>query len=64
NAANEAAVHSFLAGGLNWWQIPIVVERVMELHHNVNGATLDDILAADKEARALAESVMASLPKS
>lgn len=52
NAANEAAVESFLAGKIEFLQIgESVMETVSALMRHRNDKTLDAILAADREAR-------------
>ena len=54
NAANEVAVSAFLEGGLNFAQIPAVIESVMATTSGGEIRDLDDVLAADAEARARA----------
>ena len=54
NAANEVAVAAFLEGGLNFAQIPSVIESVMASTSGGEIRDLDDVLAADAEARARA----------
>jgi 1-deoxy-D-xylulose-5-phosphate reductoisomerase len=54
NAANEVAVDAFLGGNLPFTRIAEVVETVMDRHAVVTGPTLDDLLAADSEARRVA----------
>jgi 1-deoxy-D-xylulose-5-phosphate reductoisomerase len=51
NAANEVAVAAFLEGGLNFAQIPAVIESVMATTSGGEIRDLDDVLAADAEAR-------------
>lgn len=51
NGANEAAVASFLAGKLDFYGIPALVEKALATIPVVNDPTLDDILSADSEAR-------------
>ena len=55
NAANEVAVAAFLEGGIAFPRIWETVARVMHAHHPVAEPSLDDILTADREARAAAE---------
>ena len=55
NAANEIAVNAFCNNGLTFDRIPAVVEKVLDKMGQSNASTLDEILAADKEARRLAE---------
>jgi 1-deoxy-D-xylulose-5-phosphate reductoisomerase len=54
NAANEIAVEAFLAGRLRFDRIAGLVADVMESLPARRLATLDDVLAADGEARARA----------
>jgi 1-deoxy-D-xylulose-5-phosphate reductoisomerase len=51
NAANEAAVGRFLEGQLGFLDIPRAVERVLEQLPVQASPTLDDLVAADTEAR-------------
>lgn len=60
NAANEVAVKGFLTGVLGFLGIPELVERVMELYHNVHPENLDEIKEADAWAREKAGSFLAS----
>jgi 1-deoxy-D-xylulose-5-phosphate reductoisomerase len=56
NAANEVAVSAFLAGGLNFARIPAVIESVMATTSGGEIRDLNDVLAADAEARERASS--------
>jgi len=58
NAANEVAVAAFLEGGLNFAQIPAVIESVMATTSGGEIRDLDDVLAADAEARSRAFSLI------
>lgn len=58
NAANEVAVSAFLEGGLNFARIPSVIESVMATTASGEIRDLDDVLAADAEARARATALM------
>lgn len=51
NAANEAAVFSFLKEGLSYQGIPSVIEATMEKHKPFSPANLEEILAVDSWAR-------------
>jgi 1-deoxy-D-xylulose-5-phosphate reductoisomerase len=51
NAANEAAVERFRAGGLRFAEIAAVCERVMATHTLISEPTLDDLFASDAWAR-------------
>jgi len=55
NAANEVAVAAFLAGRLPFLGIPDVVAETLDAADGAPARDLDDLLAADREARALAE---------
>ncbi|MDB5835961.1 MAG: 1-deoxy-D-xylulose 5-phosphate reductoisomerase [Caballeronia sp.] len=54
NAANEVAVEAFLARRIGFMAIGEVVERVLNALPNGSASTLDEMLAADAEARRLA----------
>ena len=56
NGANEVAVGKFLTGEVGFMDIPRLVERAMNAVRPVQAPSLDDILAADTEARAAAAS--------
>jgi 1-deoxy-D-xylulose-5-phosphate reductoisomerase len=58
NAANEVAVSAFLEGGLNFARIPAVIETVMATTSAGEIRDLDDVLAADAEARARASTLI------
>lgn len=55
NAANEEAVAAFLAGELNFLQIPRVVAKVVETFPGKSFPDLEQILAIDAEARVRAK---------
>src|SRR5471032_1526810 len=54
NAANEVAVEAFLARRIGFMAIGEVVERVLNALPNGSASTLEEVLAADAEARRLA----------
>jgi 1-deoxy-D-xylulose-5-phosphate reductoisomerase len=54
NAANEVAVARFLARDITFMQIPEVIEAVMRAHAPRSYESVDDVLAVDAWARALA----------
>jgi len=54
SAANEIAVEVFLAGGLAWTQIAEVAAAVLERVPAITPTSVDDVVAADAEARAVA----------
>ncbi len=60
NAANEEAVDGFLQGRVRFVDIPRVVEAVLEVHDNTPVADIDDVLAAERRARAYARRVVAA----
>ena len=51
NAADEAAVELFMRGRLPYLGIAEAIERAMDAHRSVIAPTLEDIYAADREAR-------------
>jgi 1-deoxy-D-xylulose-5-phosphate reductoisomerase len=55
NAANEVAVSSFLSGALRYQQIPALIESVLSDSAHRPVRDLDDVLAADRDARERAE---------
>jgi len=55
NAANEVAVARFLAGEIGFTDIPKLIEAVLARSGARPLECLDDVLAADREARACAE---------
>src|SRR3989338_150180 len=52
NASNETAVREFIKGTIRFTDIPRIIEKVMDSHRGVKNPNLDDILDADKQARA------------
>jgi 1-deoxy-D-xylulose-5-phosphate reductoisomerase len=54
NAADEIAVAAFLEKRLSFLGIAAVIERVLEKMPRTNLGSIDDVLAADSEARRLA----------
>lgn len=63
NAANEVAVQAFLERRLNFLQIPAVIEAVVKGMNGGQILNLEDVLAADAEARRSAEAEVASLER-
>ncbi|MFT3850117.1 MAG: 1-deoxy-D-xylulose-5-phosphate reductoisomerase [Propionivibrio sp.] len=59
NAANEVAVQAFLDGAIRYLSIPKIIETVMNCSQLRLLASLADVLAADKDARLIAERVVA-----
>ena len=54
SAANEVVVDAFLAGGLKWSDIPVLLEKVLNQHSVFMPTDVDGVLAADAEGRRLA----------
>jgi 1-deoxy-D-xylulose-5-phosphate reductoisomerase len=54
SGANEVAVEAFLAGRIRWVDIPGVVEDVLGRIEGTNPDTVDVVLEADRQARAVA----------
>jgi 1-deoxy-D-xylulose-5-phosphate reductoisomerase len=64
NAANEVAVHAFLAGGLRFLDIAAVVEETLERLPAGRVHSFDALADADAEARAVAADLVAALAQS
>ena len=63
NAANEVAVSAFLEGNISFLDIPRVIESVLDMLPVIPVGNLDDVLAADGEARKAATQRIHALPK-
>lgn len=61
NAANEVAVHAFLAGKLGFLQIYEIVSAVVDKLSGLPGGSLENIIAADEAARRLSETCLSSI---
>jgi 1-deoxy-D-xylulose-5-phosphate reductoisomerase len=61
NAANEIAVHSFLAGGLAFVGIPEVIERTLDTLGSSPVKAFESLYEADRQARAVAEELSRSI---
>lgn len=57
NAANEVAVAAFLNGTIGYTEIVDIIEKTLEKIGVVGRPGLEEILAADREARRIAESI-------
>jgi 1-deoxy-D-xylulose-5-phosphate reductoisomerase len=57
NAANEVAVARFLEGRIAFTAIPQIIERTMEAHRQADAATLDEVRAVDRWARAYSQEI-------
>ena len=62
NAANEIAVEAFLERRIGFMAIAATVDAVLNALPNRNPNGLDDVLAADAEARRLAAEIIAKAP--
>lgn len=51
NGANETAVESFLAGKINFLEIPDVIEKTMKKHRPYDIDSIETVMQADKWAR-------------
>jgi 1-deoxy-D-xylulose-5-phosphate reductoisomerase len=61
NAADEIAVEAFLQGRLGFLGIPEMVSRTLESVEWRQLATVEDVVSADREAREVAASLIASV---
>ena len=61
NAANEIAVHAFLAGRLRFLEIAAVIERTLEELGSAPVLSFESLYEADRQARALAGESVAAL---
>jgi 1-deoxy-D-xylulose-5-phosphate reductoisomerase len=59
NAANEIAVHAFLAGAIGFADIPRVIERALEALPGAPVRHFSDLYRADSEAREVARELVA-----
>ena len=60
NAANEIAVQTFLEERIRFTDIPSIIEHTLEYCRLDAPASVEDVLALDGEARAIAESRVAA----
>lgn len=61
SGANEVAVEAFLAGRLRWQQIGDVCKAVLDRHDVGTPRDVDDVVAADQEARVVAGEAVRTL---
>ncbi len=54
NGANEEAVNAFLDDEIEFTQIPVIIETVLQKHNLLDENSLDNILEADSESRRIA----------
>jgi 1-deoxy-D-xylulose-5-phosphate reductoisomerase len=66
NAANEMAVEAFLAGGITFPMIPVVIERALAAADGATSppASIAEIRAADGWAREFSAETISTLPSS
>ena len=58
NAADEVAVRAFLEGRLGFQGIPMIIEQTLAATGGEPVTTVEDVLAADREARAVAHGLV------
>ena len=63
SAANEVAVEAFLAGLISWNQIADVCVAVLDAHDGASPDTVDDVIAADADARRQATHLIDTLTR-
>ncbi len=56
NAANEMAVNLFISGKISFFQIPQIIENMMENYKFIQNPSLEEILKTDKEVREIIKS--------
>jgi 1-deoxy-D-xylulose-5-phosphate reductoisomerase len=61
NGANEVAVESFLQGKIGFLQIPILIEKTMEIHETFSIYNIEGVIEADRWAKETAEKVLLNL---
>lgn len=61
NAANEVAVAAFLAGRLKFSEIESVIGKTLESPYSQAVSSLEDVFQVDKDARRIAEKVIAGV---
>ena len=62
NAGNEVAVAAFLSRRISFTRIAAIVEEVLNHYNPAVPTTLDDVMAIDAEARAMAEHILEGMP--
>ncbi|SPD75750.1 1-deoxy-D-xylulose 5-phosphate reductoisomerase [uncultured Desulfobacterium sp.] len=58
NGANEIAVEAFLSGKIRFLDIPVLIEKTMEVHHFHQSDSIETVLEADRWARKKASEVL------
>jgi 1-deoxy-D-xylulose-5-phosphate reductoisomerase len=59
NAANEVAVEAFLNGAIGFCDISRLVERALDASHSPTPASIDEVVALDRESRNRASALIA-----
>jgi 1-deoxy-D-xylulose-5-phosphate reductoisomerase len=58
NAANEEAVTAFINGMIRFTDLPVIINKVLDIHDSRNNPSLEDILRADEWARLKAKGLI------
>jgi 1-deoxy-D-xylulose-5-phosphate reductoisomerase len=58
NAANEIAVQAFLDKNISFTDIPMIINRTLDVIDNDKATSLDSVLAADLSARKFAQTIV------
>jgi 1-deoxy-D-xylulose-5-phosphate reductoisomerase len=58
NAANEIAVEAFISNTINFVDLSVIIDKVLNIHNPIKDPSLEDILDADKWARAKAKQLI------
>ncbi len=61
NAANEIAVHAFLAGQIKFLEIPLIVEKTLTAHQTYKPSSLEEIIEVDGWARKVAAGLLTNI---
>ncbi len=61
NASNEVAVDAFLNDRIRFLDIPVVIEKTLDILPKMEPSTLDEVLEADREARRVAQDVLKTI---
>lgn len=60
NAANEVAVQAFFDSQVTWTQISSIIEKTLEAHDGFAATSVEDVVAADRQAREIARRLIKS----
>jgi 1-deoxy-D-xylulose-5-phosphate reductoisomerase len=58
NAANEEAVTAFINGMIRFTDLPVIINKVLDIHDSRNNPSLEDILRADEWGRLKAKGLI------